>query len=332
MKIVYLVNKLSKTSVPASWESFINASNKKIKINTVSIIKFKMRFFYYILKADVVNGHHIKATFLFLIVNYFLRKKTVYTVHGSYSFLSAGNKILLRFILKHVNKVVFVNKNLHDVLPNDLKEILESKYKIILNGVDLAFKYEKEDMYLKYDIDSQDRLIFHPARFVEEKNHSTIIKSFKLFLNHNPHYKLILAGDGKLKGDICNLINDLDLADDVLLTGLISKNDVYNFLDICELFIMPSLSEGLNIAFLEALSMKSKVVVSDIKQFIYPFEFYRLNSNDFNVFFANPGNAEELSNVFARAVEAEKNEALNLSAFSLDNMISSYHKVYKELF
>ena len=49
-------------------------------------------------------------------------------------------------------------------------------------------------------------------------------------------------------------------------------------MEIAELFVMPSISEGLNVAFLEALSLNKKILVSNIDQFTYPFDKYNLPS------------------------------------------------------
>jgi glycosyltransferase involved in cell wall biosynthesis len=281
--------------------------------------------------AKIIHGHHIKAMSIYLLFNFLLRKKTVYTVHGSYLYLSEQNKKLLRYIFNKVDSVVFVNRFLYDILPNDLKNIIQNKYKIILNGVDTNFQYRKVDIYQKYKLNKEDILIFHPARFVLEKNHLNIIEAFKLISVNNSNLKLILAGDGVLRGEIEKRIEDLDLKEQVVLLGLIEKNDVYNFLEKSELFIMPSISEGLNIAFLEAMSMKTKILVSDIEQFTYPFEHYHLNPKDYNTYFTNPNNIDAIAKSLHIALNSKKNEDFDMNVFSLDTMIKEYKQIYQRL-
>ncbi len=75
-------------------------------------------------------------------------------------------------------------------------------------------------------------------------------------VDKNPNIKLYLAGDGTLKDEIKSTIKKLNLENNVILLDLIDRDDVYNFLEKCEIFLMPSISEGLSISILEALSME----------------------------------------------------------------------------
>jgi glycosyltransferase involved in cell wall biosynthesis len=333
VKILYLVNKLTKTSVPFGWSIYINTIFSSMRVSIITIKKFKFKYLKNIFEYDIVHGHHIKSMAIFLLFNFIFRRKNLYTVHGSYEYLSKKNKKLLKYILIKTDKVIFVNKYLYDVFPEELKNIIKGKYKIILNGVESAFKYKKIDIYNKFNIKEEDTIVFHPARFVKEKNHINTIKAFKLFQanNNSANVKLILAGDGILKDKIISTINELNLEKIVILIGLIEREDVYNFLEKCDLFIMPSISEGLNISFLEAMSMKTKVLVSDIEQFTYPFKHYNLNPIKFNVYFSNPDSKNDIKKGLDIALHSNKNIDFSMNCFSLDNMIKEYQLIYKEL-
>jgi len=331
MKIAYLINTITKTSVPISWSKYIKNNFKNLDIFLISIKQFSLKNLKQIAQSNILHGHHIKAMAIFIFLNFIFNKQTVYTVHGSYFCLSKQNKKLLKYIFKRVNKVVFVNKFLYDTLPNELKDIIKNKYNIILNGVDIDFKYKKTDVYNKFNINQDDKVIFHPARFVKEKNHINVIKSFKLLQQVDAKSKLILAGDGALKLEILATIKELDLKDHVVLLGLIDRDEVYSFLEKCDLFIMPSISEGLNIAFLEAMSMNAKILVSNIEQFTYPFKHYALNPSDYNVYFANPNCIENLFNGLTQALNSKKNQNFYMNVFSLENMIREYKIIYEEV-
>ena len=331
MKIAYLINTITKTSVPIGWSKYIKNNFKNLNISLVSIKQFSLKNLKQIVQSNILHGHHIKVMAILIFLNFIFNKQTVYTVHGSYLYLSEDNKKLLKYILKRVNKVIFVNKFLYDALPNELKDMIKNKYKIILNGVDIDFKYKKTDVYSKFNISQDDKIIFHPARFVKEKNHINVIKSFKLLQQIDAKTKLILAGDGVLKLEILAIIEELDLKDHVVLLGLIDREEVYSFLEKCDLFIMPSISEGLNIAFLEAMSMNTKILVSDIEQFTYPFKHYALKPLDYNVYFANPNNVENLFNGLVQALNSKKNQNFDMNIFSLKNMMKEYKVIYEEV-
>jgi len=331
MKIIYLINKISKTSVPVMWTEYINKKPLDINIDIITIKPLQLNCIQKIKSADIIHGHHIKAMGFYLLSNSVLKKKTIFTVHGSYLYLSNENKKILKYIFNKVDKIIFVNKFLYDILPKELQKIILNKYKIILNGIDLNFKYKRIDIYKKFNLDKNSIIIFHPARFVKEKNHLNFLDAFKKFHKYNTKAKLILAGDGKLRDEIETKIEKLNLKDNVTLLGTISKNDVYNFLLNCDLFIMPSISEGLNTAFLEAISMNSKILVSNIEQFSYIFKYYNINPQEYNTYFTNPNSIEDMLKVLIEALSNKKNKNLNKSFFSLERMTKEYKNVYQNL-
>jgi len=326
-----MVNKLSKTSIPWRWTDYFNKKSKYNQIELLEVKFLKSRWNDLKNKTDIVHGHHIKAMALFLFSNKVLKKPTVYTVHGSYLFLSKSNALLLKLIFKLSNKIIFVNQMLYDVLPKEYKKIIEGKYEVILNGVETDYKYVKSDVYKKFNIDSSDTICFHPARFVTEKNHIRLISAFEPLIKNNSKIKFILAGDGKLKGEIQAHVKALNLEKNVIFLGLIERDEVYSFLERCDLFLMPSISEGLNIAFLEAISMKTKVLVSDIEQFTYPLKAYGLDAEALNVTFVNPLDEEAMSKGILSALEKEQQLAYDCSDFSLVSMMKKYEEIYKEL-
>src|SRR5699024_7921638 len=126
---------------------------RKLEIAIYSLNRLIKSVFSISHRFDILHGHHIKSMYIFLLFNKVLRMKTVYTVHGSYLYLSKSNKKLLISIFRKADYVVFVNKFLYDVIPEDYKSILKNKYFIILNGVDYEYQFEFMDVRKKYSID-----------------------------------------------------------------------------------------------------------------------------------------------------------------------------------
>jgi len=331
VKIIYLVNIVTKTSIPWRWSEYWNKYSQNNEIKIIDIKLFIKNYKSYIKDIDIIHGHHIKAMSIFLILNKKFKIKSVYTVHGSYLFLSKSNAWLLKLIFRLSDKIIFVNKTLYDILPKSYKDIIKDKYEIILNGIEIDYEYKNIDIYHKFNINKTDKIIFHPARFVKEKNHIRVISALKPLLDRDKQLKLILAGSGVLEDEIRALIGQLNLENSVYLIGLIERDEVYNFLKSCELFLMPSISEGLNIAFLEAISMKRKVVVSDIEQFTYPLKAYNLNPKELNITFVNPFEEEDIYRGIVKAIEEEPNLLYDCSNFSLKNMTDKYTRVYQKL-
>jgi glycosyltransferase involved in cell wall biosynthesis len=313
------------------WAEFANLKFSEVKIVLVSLRKLSVSNFRHVISANVIHGHHIKSTVMFILFNLVLKRKLVFTSHGSFSYLSRTNRFLLKIVYCFSDEVFFVNKYLFDILPINYKKVLKNKYKIILNGVELDICYTKKDMYTKYELQSTDKIIFHPARFVREKNHKILLQAFKRLLEDGDKYRLILAGDGYLKEDIRSQIKELSLDGYVSIIGVVDRNDVYNLMEIAELFVMPSISEGLNVAFLEALSLNQKILVSNIDQFTYPFDKYNLLATNYNVYFTSPTNPEEMYRKMKSALLETRKLGLDIDDFSLGTMMEHYIKSYEKI-
>lgn len=138
------------------------------------------------------------------------------------------------------------------------KAFKNGKIKIINNAIDLEkFKFNKEkrnEIRKKLKIDENIILVGHIGRFVTQKNHEFLIDVFDEIIKkrkqENFDSKLILIGQGNLKENIIEKIKYLGLQDYVIFTGQTTNvSDYYNAMDI---FVLPSLYEGLPVVGIEA--------------------------------------------------------------------------------
>lgn len=328
MKIVYLINKSSYSSIPVLWADYLNVK----KTAQVRIITFKSLFnisnCFFLLNSNLIHGHHIKIMALFCLIS----KKKIFTVHSSFIFLSNLNKFFLKFIFKRSDKIIFVNQPLFDVLPTEYKEIIELKYSVILNGVNLNENKSNIDIFSKYNLDKNLRIIFHPARFIKLKNHKKIIEAFFLLKEKVPNVYLVLAGEGKMEKEIHSLVAEKKMLKNVMFLGSVSREVVFSFLTQSELFLMMSFSEGLNMSFLEALSFNTKILVSDLPQFRFPFYKYQIDPRENNVFFTSPFKEKKIANKMEEVLFIKKKENQIGDFFSIDIMIEKYLEQYKLIF
>ena len=106
-----------------------------------------------------------------------------------------------------------------------------------------------------------DMIIGHVGRFMKQKNHKFIIDIFYELYKRNNNYKLILIGQGPLQNEIEEKVKQLKIENNVLFLG--QKKDVYKYYQAMDLFLFPSLYEGLGIAVIEAQTSGLPCVVSD---------------------------------------------------------------------
>lgn len=126
-------------------------------------------------------------------------------------------------------------------------------FKIIHNAIDIQkFTFNSEIRNrIRNEYDLIDKTVIgHVGRFSPIKNHSFIIKLFEKYSHKNENSVLILIGDGEDKNKIHDLVVKNGLSEKVLFLGNISNvNEWYQAFD---LFILPSINEGLPVVGVEA--------------------------------------------------------------------------------
>ena len=326
MKIIFAVNNLTETSVPRGWCKTFKQLQPDWTFELVSVSQV-FRKLVAMRSCDVIHCHHVKSGLVFLLFSWFFDCRFVYTWHGSFTFLSRLNRFGAGLILKFADRVIFVNQCLFDELPKRYREKCKGNTEIILNGVDMNFRHKQIDVMKDHKIPRFSEYIFHPARFVPEKNHHRLIRSFAR-ISKSRDVALLLAGDGALKSSLDDLLVELGVKDKVFMLGTIPRDEVYCFLDVIDLFVMPSISEGLNIAFLEALSKGKKIVVSEIEQFTYPFNHYNIQAGNMNTLFCDPLCVDGMSQTLIEALDRDVVDPKGLESFSIEHMFREYKTVY----
>ena len=130
----------------------------------------------------------------------------------------------------------------------------QGKVYLLNNAIDLEnFKYNEKirnKIRKELNIKEDTLVIGHVGRFMKQKNHSYIIDLFKELHTKNNNYKLLLIGEGPLKEEILEKVSNLGLKNYVIFLG--QKNDVNNYYQAMDIFLFPSLYEGLGMVYVEA--------------------------------------------------------------------------------
>lgn len=131
------------------------------------------------------------------------------------------------------------------------------------NAIDASqFKFDRQ-MREKYrrelDLNSKFVLI-HVGRFTEPKNHVRLIEIFQKIHERNFNSILLLVGTGELLSDVKKIVEQKRMKSSVLFLG--ERSDVPHLLCASDMFLFPSLHEGLGIVLIEAQSTGMKCVTS----------------------------------------------------------------------
>jgi len=139
------------------------------------------------------------------------------------------------------------------------------EFHVFNNAIDSAkFVFDSKkriDIRDELRVGTDDVVVGNIARFNVQKNHEFLLKVFRAFHKKNKHSKLLLLGEGELKKGIEVMVDQFGLRDAVIFTGAVGNaNDYLNAMDV---FVFPSLFEGLGIVAVEAQTNGLPVVLNE---------------------------------------------------------------------
>ncbi|WP_459783700.1 glycosyltransferase family 1 protein [Alkalibacterium sp. s-m-22] len=138
-------------------------------------------------------------------------------------------------------------------------------YIVINNAIDTnSFVFNngfRESKRAELKINSDEVLLGHVGRFNLQKNHDFLIDIFKSYIESYKSGKLLLVGDGPLRSQIEEKVKELGLEKNVIFAGI--RSDIPELLHAMDIFVMPSLHEGLPVTLVEAQSTGLPCVLSN---------------------------------------------------------------------
>lgn len=207
-------------------------------------------------KIDIVHTHLKGADICGRIAGFLTKRPVIIsTKHNTFNekyYYTVLNRILATAT---TDKVVVVSKKVREFCLN-VDRVPSKKLLLIYNGVNCA-DFEAND-------DSRDS---YPtfgtvASFIEQKGHGFLLEAVAMVKRKHPDIKLLLVGEGILKGKMEEMCEALDLQENVMFLG--DRSDVPDLLSRMDFFVLPSLWEGLPISLLEASASKLPVIATKV--------------------------------------------------------------------
>lgn len=134
----------------------------------------------------------------------------------------------------------------------------------IKNGIDLKKYSYNQAVRIQYrkKLNANGQVVIgHVGNFFKQKNHEFLINLFAELLQKNSNYLLVLISDGDLMDQIKKQVERLGLKEKVIFLGKISN--VHEYLQAMDMFVLPSLFEGLPLALVEAQAAGLPCLVAD---------------------------------------------------------------------
>lgn len=220
-------------------------------------------------KYDVVHVHTPIASVIGRIACFFTKTKCFYTAHGFHFYKGAPplNWLLyfpVEWILSFVtDTLITINKEDYEFAKNHL----HAKRTEYIPGVGInieKFANVKVDIKAKrkeLGIPENCKLILSVGELNKNKNHQVVLKALAELKDTNIHYAI--CGKGELRNYLLDLARSLNVSERFHLLGI--REDIAEILKCGDIFVHPSLREGLPVALMEAMASGLPCIASKIR-------------------------------------------------------------------
>lgn len=131
-----------------------------------------------------------------------------------------------------------------------------------LNYDEYSFnEYKRKKIRNEFLLEEKDLVVGHVGRFYEQKNHKYLIEIFHELVKKNSKFKLLLVGTGELENEIKSMVANLGIVDHVIFSGV--RSDVKDILSAMDVFVFPSLYEGMPNTVVEAQAAGLPCLLAD---------------------------------------------------------------------
>jgi glycosyltransferase involved in cell wall biosynthesis len=284
-------------------------------------------------QPNLLHSHGYKANFYALCA---IRKKIPWIVTNHNWLRTTFNLKLYahldRFLIRFATKIIVVSDEIAaEILGNGipLKKLL-----VIDNGIDLQrFSNQTKNGSLRksFGLNEGSKVIGTVASLREGKGHGYLLEAAKSIISSFPEVRFLIVGEGSERRRLEEKVSELGLLGKVIFTG--GRKDVPEILSILDIFVLPSLNEGLPMALLEAMASRVPVVatrVGAVPKVVVHKETGLL---------VEPGNSEALSTAISELL-TKREEATHLglqgyfkvqNEFSAQTMSARYFDVYQQV-
>jgi len=292
-----LLIKISEKGVNSKVLSSIPKNYDKKKFNFIKDLPFEVEYieeqlprfimpsfslkFINKIKQEETDLIHVAMPFDFYnIATYFSKKPYLVSLHGTFMKeaykMMRFKKLKKDFYMSIIGKKILKKAKFIHLLTQEEKEHFlefysefESKIRVIPNGLDLSqFEVDlnKSDLINKYPHLKDKKIILFLSRINWKKGLDILIPAFAKLHNEDKSFHLLIAGkddgDGYEK-KARQWVSEYGLSDTVTFAGLLTGRDKFMAFYGSDVFVLPSYSEGLPTAVIEAMACRLPVVVSD---------------------------------------------------------------------
>lgn len=284
---------------------------------------------------DVVHTVGSIASVMGLILSKLTNKPYISTIQGGYP--KYPDRIINIFGLWLIRRAFSNSSLVHCIstfLEKSCRQLGARKTLVIPNGIHLnrLTFLNKKEIKEKLRI-GEEKIILTAARLIEIKGIKYLIKAFNKVLEDQNNIRLLIIGDGPEKKKLVNLSDQLHLKDRVSFLGHMPQEQVLSYMCASDIFVGPSLVEGLGNVFIEAMACGTPVIgttVGGIPDII---------EDEVNGLLVPPGDSKAIANAILKILDDEelrirfskKGLMVVKEKFAWDNICERIYQEYNQL-
>ena len=224
--------------------------------------------------------------------------------------------------------VVAVGKGLAEKIAMEYPNLKKNQIRVIQNGTD--FKAREITTKLKIKLGFHDKkILICPGKITKRKNQIQIIKAFQLLpQNIQNNIGIIFGGNDRLNGELQHAIATANLEASIKYVGVLNSEQMQEYYSISDGMIMPSVTEGLSIAAIEAITYGIPVIMFADVECAKDLDDERVTS------LAKDRTDKSLANAIENWINTDWNAKYitkYASYFSMDRVADEYISCYKDV-
>jgi glycosyltransferase involved in cell wall biosynthesis len=218
-------------------------------------------------KIDVVHCHRHRPTVIGTIASVIAGVPYVIShVHGLTRTRSIQRYITNWLLFKKVKKIIAVSDSVRMDIIRTNCNLDPIKVITVRNGIDLRLidnvTIGRKEARLRLGIEGNEIVFGTVGRLTKTKGQIYLLDAYAKISKEIPYSQLVIVGEGPLSRELKKQADDLDISSQVIFTGY--RTDVREILKGFDVFVLPSIAEGLSIALLEAMASQLPVVASNV--------------------------------------------------------------------
>ncbi len=290
-------------------------------------------------KFDLIHTHGGVAGFYGRILKkHHPEIKCVHTIHGIH-YINSGN-LLRKSVSKTIEQylVQFTDRTIcetHNDFLTAVKNKIADRVKtdIIPNGIDVSkFANLKKNSALinELGLNAENFIIGNISRFDEQKNQQLILQAAYFLIRKYPQMRFVFVGSGKHLKQMQDLTRDSNLEDYVIFAG--EQENLVDYYSIFDIFVFPSLWEGMPYVLLEAMASRLPIICSNLPN------MREVVKNDYSAFTINPRDMDDLFRKISAMYQSKdlreemaQNAMIESTQYDVSETVPKIEHVYDEV-